>query len=212
MEACCALAINPRKDGRIIHETPNFFVSAALGSMGLPGYVLLVSQDHLVGTGDMTRDLHLELDDLMDQTRGVLRRVYGRDPLFFEHGPRVGSCGWGGCIDHAHIHAVPCSDIADRFAVDLMHQLTQVDEFYRVDRKDSFDLAAELYRARQRSYVMLQRPQGDRLFAQIGFPGQSQWMRQLIAQQIQTDHWNWRKHPYHERAMQTAHELSGKFN
>ncbi len=211
MEECCALAINPYKDGRVVHETPNFFVSAALGSMGLPGYVLIVSREHFIGTGDMPPELHRELDELMQQTRGVLRNRYGRDTFFFEHGPRVGRCGWGGCIDHAHVHAVPGVDITELFALDLLRNLDETDLFYRVDRLDGFQRAVDIYDKRETSYVMVQRPQGERLFSEVNFPGESQWLRKLIAMQLHSSQWNWRAHPYRERAMQTAEELAGRF-
>ncbi len=212
MDDCCALATNPRRDGRIIHETPNFFVSAALGSMGVPGYVLIVPHEHYIGTGDMPSELHRELDDLMQQTRCVLKQVYGAEPFFFEHGPRVGRCGWGGCIDHAHLHALPGVDVTDSFAVDLIRQLKDDGHFYRVDKTEGFTRAAEIYSRRQTSYVMVQTLERGRLFSEVTFPGQSQWMRRLIADQLHTPFWNWRTHPGTARAMQTAHELAGKFN
>lgn len=207
---CCALAVNPRRDGRVIYDGPNFFVSAALGSMGLPGYVLIVSQEHYIGSGDMPPELHEELDDLMGRTRGILRATYGQEPIFFEHGPRVGRCGWGGCIDHAHIHAVPCPDISELFAVDLMDNLTEPGLLYRVDRTEGFKRAVEIAQGRHSSYVMLEDPTRRRLFSEVTFPGQSQWMRRLMARRIHTPHWNWRESPYRERALQTAQELAGK--
>jgi|SRR3989344_1151444 len=210
-EECCALAVNPRRDGRVIYDGENFFVSAALGSMGLPGYVLIVSREHYIGTGDMPSDFHPELDDLMERTRAVLREAYGKEPIFFEHGPRVGNCGWGGCIDHAHIHAIPAPDISDIFAVDLMHHLGEKDRFYRVDRLDGFKRASEIHKGHKTSYVMLQDTSQRRLFSEVSFPGQSQWLRQLVAFQLGSSEWNWRQHPYKERAMQTAQELAGKF-
>lgn len=211
MESCCPLAVNPRKDGRVIHETPNFFVSASLGPIDIPGYVLIVSQDHYIGTGDMPSELHRELDDLMVQTNGVLEATYGAKAFFFEHGPRVGQCGWGGCVDHAHVHAVPGVDVTDSFAVDLMRNLRDTSLFYRVDRLDGFSRAADIYAERKTSYVMVQTPERGRLFSEVSFPGQSQWLRRLIAQQKRSDRWNWRIHPQLERALQTAEELAGKF-
>lgn len=211
MEDCCALRTNPYRDGRVVHETPNFFVTAALGSMDLPGYVLLVSKDHLIGTGDMPGELHRELEDLMGQTAGVLKAAYGKDTFFFEHGPRVGQCGWGGCIDHAHVHAIPGVDVTDLFAADLMERLDSDGLFYRVDRLEGFDRAAEIYNRRKTSYVMVQATKG-RLFSEVNFPGQSQWLRRLVALRTGSPEWNWRLHPGKERALQTANELAGKFS
>ena len=154
MQDCCALATNPYRDGRVVHETPNFFVSAALGSIGIEGYVLLVSKEHFVGTGDMPEELHRELDDLIQHIRGVLNKVYGKDSFFFEHGPRVGRCGWGGCIDYAHVHAVPGVDVTEPFAEDLVRRLDSEGLFYRVDKLDGFKRASDIYDAGKTSYIM----------------------------------------------------------
>lgn len=211
MQECCELAVNPHKEGRVIHETNNFFVCAGLGSMGIPGYVLIVSREHFDGTGDIPEEHHPELQELIKQTKSVLSQTYHSRPILFEHGPRVGMCGWGGCIDHAHLHLIPTLDITDNLAVRLMRKLDQ-DKFYRVDRVDGLKRTMEIFGQGRTSYLLYEDQQDNRFVAEINFPGPSQWLRKITATKIGSPEWNWRLHPYREMAMQTAETLYGKFS
>jgi len=208
---CCALAVNPYNDGRVVHETPNFFVCASLGSMGIPGYLLIVTREHYEGSGELPPDSHGELDELIRLTRARLFETYKKGAVVFEHGPKVGNCGWGGCIDHTHFHVVPGVDITDAFAVNLLDRLEEPGQSYRVDRVEGLKRAAEISEKRKTSYVMLEPEERLRLLAEVNFPGESQWLRKLVAREIGTRNWNWRENPYFETAMRTAEVLQGKF-
>jgi len=209
---CCELVSGPYGDGRVIHETPNFFVSTALGPMGIPGYLLIISRDHVFGSGELPSNTFGELDDLLSQTRARIQETYRKQSTMFEHGPGVGKCGWGGCIDHMHLHVIPGVEITNPFAIDLMSRIDQKEQFYRVDRIEGFKRTADIWDAQKTSYVMLEPYDQRRLVAEVNFPGQSQWLRRLTANEIGSKRWNWRFHPDKERAMQTASELAGKFS
>lgn len=208
---CCALASNPYKDGRVVYETPNFFVSSALGSMDIQGYLLIVSKEHYLGTGDIPSSEINELDDLIQLTRQTIEKNFGKKSIVFEHGPKVGLCGWGGCIDHAHLHVVPGVDITRSFSHDLIQRLEEKDQFYRVDRTTGFRIARDISEKGKTSYVVLEPQTGERFICEVGFQGQSQWLRRLVADSIQSPYWNWRAHPFMDRALKTAELMRGKF-
>lgn len=210
MEGCCRLTINPYKEGRVIYDKDNFIVFPALGSMGIEGYLLITSKNHYLGMGEIPFKHHKELDDLIQLTRARIKEAYGKDALVFEHGPKVGECGWGGCIEHAHLHVVPGVDITDAFAINLLDRLEETKQFYRVDRIEGLKRATEILEQGQTSYVMLEPEEGVRYISEVGFQGESQWLRKLIALNIGTNQWNWRKYPYFKMAMKTAETLMEK--
>jgi diadenosine tetraphosphate (Ap4A) HIT family hydrolase len=214
MENCCRLKINPFQENRVVYETSNFFVCSSLGSMGIEGYVLLVPKEHYEGMGRLPAYLYKELEDLTSLTRARLTEAYGQRPIIFEHGPKVGKSGWGGgtSIDHAHFHFVPGVDITFPFATSLFSRLQDNGQFYRVDRTEGLKRSAEILEQGRTSYVMLEPDQGKRFLAEVGFPGESQWLRKLVASQVGTSDWNWRLNPDVETALRTAEFLRKKFS
>jgi diadenosine tetraphosphate (Ap4A) HIT family hydrolase len=214
MEPCCILRDEPFRNGQVIFENSNFFICASLGAMKIPGYVLIVPKEHFDGTGDMPDELLPEMGELVTMARRKLHEVYGRPPIVFEHGPRVGMCGWGGCIDHTHLHLVTGVDITRPFAVDLLEKLEEGKQFYRVDRAqgiDAFRRTADIFRAGKTSYLVYESPDARRFVAEVNYPGQSQWMRKLVAEQVGTPDWNWRLKPDLETFRRTVETLQGKF-
>jgi len=179
--------------------------------MGIEGYLLIVSQEHYEGSGELPPEYYSELDDLIELTRARLFEIYGQNSTVFEHGPRVGTCGWGGCIDHAHFHVVPGVNITAPFAINLLDRLESTNHFYRVDRVEGFKRAADISERGRTSYVMLEPAGGTRFLAEVNFPGESQWLRKLVANSIRSEKWNWRTNPYHETAMKTAETLRDRF-
>jgi diadenosine tetraphosphate (Ap4A) HIT family hydrolase len=212
MEPCCTLTRDPIKEGRVIYQGDNFFIFSTLGSMGIMGYVLIASNEHYEGSGDIPEELHGELNDLVAKTRARVRETYGKSAAVFEHGPRVGMCGWGGCIDHAHLHVVPGVDLTNPFAISLIERLDENGRFYRVDRTEGFKRTMDIFRHGKTSYVMLETPEGRRLVSEVNFPGPSQWLRKLTGESIGAgNRWNWRAYPDYETAMRTVEDLAGRF-
>ncbi|MDD5193340.1 MAG: hypothetical protein PHF67_02020 [Candidatus Nanoarchaeia archaeon] len=214
MKTCCRLRTTPFEQKRVIYETPNFFICSSLGCMGIEGYVLLVTKKHYEGMGRIPAGLHDELEELIQLTRARLVETYGRKPIIFEHGPKVGESGWGGgtSIDHAHMHFVPGVNITDAFAKSLIDRLTETGQFYKVDRTRGLKRAVEVLEEGKTSYVMLEPEPEKRFLAEVNFPGESQWLRKLVARAVGTPKWNWRIHPYTEKAVRTAEVLREKFS
>ena len=112
VESCCRLgaAIN---QWRLLCETPHFFVMPTLGSFGREGYLLIVTKEHFLGFGMLPPSFFPELNELVRDIRKLVQAEYGKSPLIFEHGPRIGEEESGQSIDHAHLHVIPGIDITD---------------------------------------------------------------------------------------------------
>jgi len=211
LKSCCELGSEIHKD-RVIHKTDNFFVISTLGSIGIEGYLLIISKEHYEGVGDVPEELYPELNDLASNVQRVLQEQYGKLPFIFEHGPRVCGIRGGGCLDHAHLHIVPGVDVTSKWAGDMMKRLESAKQFYRVDRIEGFDRVGDIYRGGKSSYVFVESPQGVRYVSEVNFQIPSQYFRRMIAEQVGSGRWNWRLHPDEETAKRTVEKLRGKFN
>ncbi len=212
MNNCCRLGSAPYDDGRVLLETDNFFIFPALGPIGIEGYLLIASKEHYLGTGEMPEEFQQELSELVVMTKSKLYEVYRKKSVMFEHGPRVGRCGWGGCVDHLHLHVIPGVDITHEFAVSLVDHLEEESLFYRVDRTEGFKRTQDIFERYESSYVMLQTPDDKRLVAEVNFPGPRQWLRRLTAKHIGSSRWNWREYPDRETVSLTLDKLHDVFN
>lgn len=88
-------------DERLIAETKDFWIFATLGQITDGGYVILVPKWHVECVGAMAEPEADRLGSLVDVTRGILYKEYGKVSVVFEHGIV------GQSIKHAHIHVVP---------------------------------------------------------------------------------------------------------
>jgi diadenosine tetraphosphate (Ap4A) HIT family hydrolase len=206
--ACCELRLDINRY-RVVCETPNFFVMPTLGSMGIEGYLLIITKEHHLGFGMIPQSQHAELAELISELKGRVKDEYGKSCLIFEHGPRIGGTEPGKSIDHSHLHLVPGVDIVDDWAVDMMHRLGRKGQFYRVDRVEGFEKARELC-LRGSSYLYVDSPQGMQLLSEQNFHRPSQYFRTMVAHQVEVTEWNWKENNDLETLLKTVQRLQGK--
>ena len=115
------------KSGRGLFLTPDVAPIAS-------GHALIVSQDHVHGSARAGDTLLSEIGSVMRDARSAIRRKTGRSTIFFEHCAREETRG---CVDHLHVHCLPCDDVLIAHLVEDLGK--SVDVFWRGD-----DLAAAL--------------------------------------------------------------------
>ena len=144
--ACCELGTELHKQNRVLCETDNFFVFPTLGPIDIEGYLLIATKKHYLGFGMIPSEQYSELNELIKETKKIIKDVYKKPTIIFEHGPRIGEdTKPGKSIDHAHLHVIPADfDILNDWAVDLMSRLGDKGKFYRVERIEGFEKAKEL--------------------------------------------------------------------
>lgn len=164
-------------------ETANFVVLPSLGSL-VEGWVLTVPKQHVISTGGLPPALRSELDTLTSQVRNVLREIYGKPIVEFEHGPSAAKHGTGCGVDHAHLHLVPIDCDLQSWATpflptgqDWLHGgWTQREEAYR----GGLD------------YLYLRKDDGQE-FITVSADFGSQIFRRAIAEHLGiADRFNWR--------------------
>lgn len=202
MESCCALGEEGRREERILHRTSNFFVTPALGQIGIEGYLLICANEHFRGIGDMPATLDSELEALVDKARSVIAAHYSPDIIAFEHGPRLGCHKGGGCLEHAHLHLVPT-------AVDLFTFLKG--KGLEPKFVSGFNKLREIVSRKQSSYLFVETWERAQYVVEVTIPLPSQYLRQIIATAEGKKEWDWRQYPDRETFERTLTRLRGKF-
>ncbi len=187
---------------RIIWENDKFFVCADIHPMGMRGYILLVTKEHYYSVQNAPDDLKFVLDRAKNKIAGILKRVYKKDILIFEHG----SCEnftkkpqgqRATCISHAHIHFVPVS-------VDVMKIIDVV-----IREHICFEIKSlsELNLKSIDDYIYIE---GNKKKIVCSTPKDvpSQMIRRLLHKfERRTSHWNWREVQDLQTALNTVKDL-----
>lgn len=203
MDVCCPLGKNRcDQEKRILYQTQHFFVTPAVGPMGIKGYVLICTKEHFRSIGDIPERWDSELETLVGDTRKVLGMHYSPDIVVFEHGPRIGNYKGGGCIEHAHLHVVPST-------VDLVAFLKG--RGLQLEVVDGFGKLREIMKRAEFSYLFVETRERAKYVVEVTAPLPSQYLRQVIAVHEGHTNWNWREHPDHETFQRTLEQLRGKF-
>ncbi|MFH1752565.1 MAG: HIT domain-containing protein, partial [Candidatus Omnitrophota bacterium] len=94
----------------LLHESANFMIITDRHPIS-EGHLLILPKTDAVNLSELNERQLRELQQLQENVREVLKRVYKNEVIFFEHGPSCaisGKAGWAGhCVDIAHLHAVP---------------------------------------------------------------------------------------------------------
>jgi len=149
-----------------------FVVTPALGML-VPGYLLLISKDHVPSLARLGPTGLRAIDRWLSRHLPGWATRFG-DYFRFEHGMGAGSCA-GACIAHAHLHLIPAEAAVDRIEAALPWQ-----------RLASYGTLARLG---DRAYAYLGSRRGHAVVPQPTLPGQ--WVRRQTAQALHLDDWDW---------------------
>jgi len=173
----------------IIAANDYAFAKPALGQF-VDGYTLIVAREHIRAFREMSDDELRVVDELKDDMRTMLRRLYDKPIVVFEHGcgPMPHQRG-GSCIDHAHLHVLPLiaslkDELASRFRFKKLSGLADLSKRHRVAGP----------------YLYLETGDREHFVFELDTAIPSQFMRRLICRTIdQRDLWDWRLHPFRDR-------------
>lgn len=187
-------------ESRIVYETDNFAVIPTLGAL-VEGYLLVVSKKHYECIGKLPDDLLLELDKVVDKVKSVIWSVYKENVVCFEHGAISCSNKFGGCVDHAHLHIVPCNDVLSSMIKDCGMELVPIDS------TDTLSHIAD----KNQPYLYWEDSDGRKFVIQDGFIP-SQFFRKIIASYYSVaEQWDWRQDLNLENLLKTYQTLQPIF-
>lgn len=181
---------------RIVYETAHFQVIPTLGAF-VEGYVMVVSKDHYDCVGKLPPEQIRELEQVVEEMERRIRSRYGTQTVCFEHGSVSCTNRFGGCINHAHLHIVPCG-------ASLVYQVREYD--LTLTPITALDALAE-YGRDGRPYLYF-RDVDAQQYLITGLCVISQFFRMLLARHHGVgEYWDWRQNLYMENIPRTIEAL-----
>ena len=108
-----------------VYEDENVFITPDVSPV-LKGHFLIVSKMHINSFGNGSEEIFLSLQKAKEI---LVEKVYCQEKiLFIEHGAVISHTA-GGCIDHAHLHAIPLDKDIDVDAYIDKHKLLDTPKF-----------------------------------------------------------------------------------
>ncbi|PKN98697.1 MAG: HIT family hydrolase [Chloroflexi bacterium HGW-Chloroflexi-4] len=101
---CCYPKMSDGVENLIVHRGASAFVILNRYPY-TSGHVMVVPFQHVASIEELTPEVRAEVMEMVNQTLGVLRRVY--QPEGFNVGINMGSAAGAGIAEHAHVHIVP---------------------------------------------------------------------------------------------------------
>jgi len=165
-----------------IAETEHLVVLPSVGPID-SCHAMIAPRKHINSFAQLPSNISNSVRLLMRQMRDFVKKEHSKELVFFESGAGTLSGHAGGCIIHAHIHAVSyCKDFEERLFGEVAMQLQLADEsLTSADTKFGYVWYMD---PDEREYIC-NRPM---------LP--SQFLRYLYTQTCSNERmWNWRRHP-----------------
>lgn len=168
---------------RIIHQTSNFVVLCDIAPLIL-GHLIIIPKHPWVSLGKIPEHQWDELIRLKIEVNTKLTTLLSK-PTFLEHGS-CSSMISGGCITHAHLHAVPCR-------VDLMPSLKsnglaikKIEDIKELKKLGGND----------KTYIFFEDTNSDMYISEIEKKIRKQYIRIEIANSVGVEdpYWDWGVH------------------
>lgn len=188
----CQVVNKPEHDREIedtlLDQTDHFQWIPGLGSF-VEGYSLVTSKNHVLNTGCFNTDIIDELELVIQKIRKMLRRVYEKGSIVFEHGSMGNRNYAGSCIEHQHMHILPA---------DLSHVPKVLsDNFVNHGPMNSMKGLIEFNRNRV-PYIYYASISGEHNVFEVQVLPR-QYLRQVIAAECgHPQDWDWREKPFKE--------------
>ena len=174
----------------------DFVVVAGVGAL-VPGYLLVISRAHFPSAAMLPQPSWDALPRLRREVIKACRKVFGIQPVIFEHGSSDVRHLAGGCINHMHLHILPI-----KFGIkeELSHyydmlELNNIEDIRRLRNKKA-------------SYLYLQNQDGAQYLAEVtDVP--SQLIRRIVAKKLGRPYeWDYAGFPEYRFVAETINRFS----
>ena len=177
----------------IIHKSDNFNIIPSKGAL-CEGYLLIVPKFHILSMNELDNKQKDELFALIKKYREIFHSIYGKYPIFFEHGTsKDNQSTSSSSVTHAHIHIVNHNFNDQNLIINKLNmKKVSVEEFF-------------LYR--HQNYISYISPTED-YYITYKFPPISQQMRIFIADDLGLgNNFNWRIANFDDNIIKTISKL-----
>ena len=164
------------------------------------GYLLVVTAGHCSSMGELPMPKLAALETLIFNGRKVVERIWGKRCVVFEHGPASAEKRAGCCVDHAHMHIVPCG-------IDILADLHPA---LCPEEIDGLGALRDAHTA-GRGYLYYETPSSKK-YIMLADNLPSQYIRQVLAGVLglPEGEWDWRRHACCGNIRETLRRLEGK--
>ncbi len=174
----------------VLLETDAFEWIPGIGAI-VEGYSLIVSKHHVPNTGHLNDSAIAELDRFAGEVKRILKEVYSVGTIVFEHGTAGSRRKAGCCIEHQHLHLLPC-DLAT-IPVQLKRILPvpiAIDSFFEL----------KPYQAEGKPFIYYETTEGQGFVFDAPNDLPSQFMRQVLSIELGcATQWEWGQNPFSDR-------------
>lgn len=166
----------------LLLTTENFAVVPSIGPLN-ESHVLILPKTHVRSFAELSDQRLFEVAGLLEKIKQYGKLTNGKEFIFFEHGTGSQSDTAGGCIEHAHLHAIwNAPKISEEFQKKL--GLTKVPSSIPINQIGD----------NANGYAYFQDCDGT-VFLKNNPKIPSQYFRQLYAKTLDSQTvWNWRNH------------------
>ncbi len=178
---------------RIVDESEHLVAMPSLGQI-TEGYMLVCTRAHVRRMAHLTKEELREVEEFSRGVEAVLRTIYAKPMVAFEHGCGAAPYTAGACTDHAHLHLVPTD--AD--------MLPLLQKFFAWEEVPSLAKLVDRLSDDQ-AYLYYMNGKSQRFVTVVSEILPSQFMRQILASTLgRPDLWDWRVHVGEDRVI-SAH-------
>ena len=164
----------------VLYQNENFISIVDLGSM-IEGYSLIICKNHINSMGELTEKEFDDFDDIQNYVRKVLKKIYNKDCICFEHGSgRNNQSEAASSVKHAHFHMVAIDKFNDELNKKIINDLEMFEIESQCDLKNYADEPYVYYITGDGSKYMSTKKCIE-----------SQYLRKRIAEQFDKE-WNWK--------------------
>ncbi|MBQ4558632.1 MAG: HIT domain-containing protein [Clostridia bacterium] len=173
----------------IIEETNNFIITPTKGSL-VVGYLLIIPKKHITSMNELDNMQKSELKELINKYRLLFYNIFGRYPIFFEHGTSINDINnSASSITHAHLHIVNHNFKNEKNILRDMF-------FNNVNETKFFE-------NNQKSYISYISPNLD-YYITYNYEAKSQQMRLYVAEDLNiSDQYDWKSANFNENIINT---------
>ena len=188
---------NTKLANTILDETKYFYITPSLGSL-IEGYILITTKRHVNSMSELTVDEMEEYKILIKKYREILKKIYKKYPIIFEHGtPDLKDSIRASSVIHAHTHVVNHNYENENALIENL-------KFKRINKLEN--------KFSNKNYIFYISPQND-IYITNEFESVSQFMRIEIAKDLNlVDKYDWRKNDFHENIILTINKINNYFD
>ena len=180
---------------RKIYENTNFYVTVSIGAL-TKGHILIIPQKHYLSMGILSSALQNDLSDLVFSLRKIMKKVYRKSIIAFEHGTGENTPMTSASVVHAHLHLLP-------IGISLLNCIQTHN--YRLMKKENYnDFRSIAFKGK--SYLLYQ-DIDEKLYSVEGDNFESQLFRKLICNELSLGDWDWRNDYREKNVIETVNDL-----